>query len=191
MTLRGLALLSLTLAGFAAVPHAVFALAGKLERPSLSMPADRAVPREGRTTVLGVLDDRRFHYVSGYFVNWSTVLYYSGNTADLNRFLDELSKIDGTRLLIRFSQGSAEAEQPFGWVPKPAGQQLKDGETAGYTRRADPPFPAPVWQWRVDHVGLGELSRQLTITIQLGDGKIDLETLTIPLIRGAAPAAAP
>lgn len=147
-----------TLVAFVAslLPAAAFALGGTLDRPGLATPAGVDL-----RPAIEVLSDDAFDYTTGWFINSHSMLCYAGDAADLNRFLDALSRVDGVTLSLRFSKETGPESSPF-----PGG-----------------PAPKPC-QWSVDHNAWGDAGL-LSVTVYLGDGKIDFEQLALPSWHGA------
>ncbi len=133
-----------------------FAAGGTLESPSIAVSA--ASDREANEW-LGVLASKKYKFIVGDFINSTTNLYYSGDTASLNDFLEELSAIEGTTIRISFSKESKTASSAFG---------------------SDEGHSGPC-QWHIQH--LGHEPEVFNITIFLGDGRIDLSELSVPAIR--------
>ena len=79
-----------------------FALGGTLESPSIAVSA--ASGREAKDW-LGVLANKKYKFIVGDFINSTTNLYYSGNTASLNDFLAELFVVEGDNDSHLFFQG--------------------------------------------------------------------------------------
>ena len=134
----------------------VLAVGGTLTAPSLSVSA--ASGRDAKDW-LDVLSKQKYKFVVGDFINSTTNLYYSGDTASLNDFLADLSAVEGTTLRITFSKDSKTAESAF----------------------ADNNTPRGPCQWQIQH--LGTTPDVFDVTIFLGDGKIDVSQLAIPAIQ--------
>jgi hypothetical protein len=83
------------------LPMAVLAMAGHLNSPSLAFPAE--FPEASRTNIIAALTQPEYKFVGGEFVNFSTQLYYSGDTKALNHFLQRLSKCPDANLSITFA----------------------------------------------------------------------------------------
>ncbi len=140
----------LSLALLVMVPTSAFALAGLLSRPSIAFSTNS---KPSHDMVMKVLANKKYKFVTGSFVNWSTTMWYSGNAADLTEFLDGLAQFDGLKLLVKYSKDRGVADTTrFGKAGK---------KTA--------------CQWRVDHC-----VDKFTITIYLGDAKIKKKDVTIP-----------
>ncbi len=139
-----------------------FALGGTLERPSLSVSA--ASGRNAKDW-LDVLSKKKYHFISGDFINWNTNLYYGGDTASLNDFLADLAAVEGTTIRVSFSKEAKTAQPAFGGDEKLRGP----------------------CQWWIQHSGFEPEVFQ--ITIFLGDGKIDVSQLTLPAIHSPQNAA--
>lgn len=141
-----------------------FALAGVLKSPSIAIAVDASgSPKSpGLKKALDVLRDKKYEYVIGSFINSASRLCYAGETDDLNRFLDELAKIDGIQVSVSFSREKGWAESPFD------GPKHKKGPC----------------QWEVFHMG-----QRFQVKAYLGDGKIDIEKLVLPAINGSGQAA--
>jgi hypothetical protein len=144
----------------------VFALAGKLDRPGISIPV---VERDGESVhdpVVKAIDEvlkrKDWTFAGGYFVNWSTWLRYQGDAEELSAFLKALSEIDGARVTVTFARDSGKA------ISAPL---------EGADADAD-------WQWSVSHVNLEENATLVVVTIYLGENGVDLEDVVFPPIHG-------
>ena len=148
-----------------------WALAGKLDRPSIAIPATgEGVASQQDPVCAGmhkVLTEHAKQFVSGRFINAHTTMEFCGTTAELNALLKELAAVEGAGLQIRFSKG---ADDPVNLIVK--------------TEDASPPY-----QWRIEHNAWAGDAHSLSITIYLGDGKIKVEEVQIPTIVGKKPAA--
>jgi len=134
------------------------AAGGTLETPSISVAT--ASGRNGAEWVT-VLADKRFKFIVGDFVNATTNLYYAGDTESLNSFLSNLVTVEGTVIHVSFSKESKDAASDFGSDEKHSGP----------------------CQWQIQH--LGREPEVFYVTVFLGDGKIDITKLNLPLIRSA------
>lgn len=99
-------MLSAAIAGLLlGVPSAVQALAGKLDRPSLSFPSGF----ENREAIMKVLSSPDFKYAGGSFVNAHSILNYQGGAAPLNEFLVRLAACKGVKVSVSFSPLEGDA----------------------------------------------------------------------------------
>jgi len=153
--MRRLCAIAVALLSLAAARDA-FALGGTLDSPSIAVSA--ASGREAKDW-LGVLANKKYKFIVGDFINATTNLYYSGDTATLNGFLDELSAVEGTTIRISFSKESKTADSAFG------GKEAHRGPC----------------QWHIQHLGLDP--EVFNFTIYLGDGKINVDDLSLPAMR--------
>ncbi len=92
------------------------ALAGDLTRPSISIPVvgeggkhDPVVERMHR-----VLDSHEKDFTGGHFLNAHSVLHFAGGTKTVNALLDELSKVEGATLHVRFSKEAGVTQMLVG-----------------------------------------------------------------------------
>lgn len=142
-----------------------FSLGGTLDHPSIAIPATGEELNGQREAVENrlylVLVDHKAKFVIGHFVNARSTLYFSGTAEDLSKLLADLAAVKGAVLSVRFSNARGEAASPF----------AKD-------------VPASPSQWEIEHDGWSAAPRKLTITVYLGDGKIDMERLALPEIVG-------
>ena len=151
---------SVVLATAAFAPVSASALGGSLERPSLAMPTGTDL-----RGVTEVLSREEFGYVTGWFINAHSMLYYSGDADRLNRFLAALTACDEIDVSVRFSAEAGEARSIF-----PAGEEGT--------------IEAPC-QWSVQHSAWVD-ARRLTVTVYLGDSKIAPADLSLPAWRGGS-----
>ncbi len=143
-----------------------FGMGGLLKQPGLafSTSASTGAAELGKAKLpaqtqklINVLSDKKQKFVGGYFINWETHLYYAGDAAHLDRFLDELAKAGG-RIHLHLSKAMS-------------GTTLKMGDDVMESGPA---------QWEVAHNPfLGD--DRFDVTIYLGDGKIDPEKLHLEL----------
>ena len=133
-----------------------FAVGGSLNSPDI---ASSGTTRDRDTAErLKILSDKKFNFIVGYFVNWTTHLDYGGDTASLNAFLSDLAATHGTTIDVAFSKETKTAASPF---------------DNGKGRSG-------ACQWEVFHSG--EKQTVFHATIYLGDGKIDIAKLALPPI---------
>lgn len=135
----------------------VYALAGPLDRPGISIPDGDAVVMK----LHEVLSDDSREFVGGHFVNWFSTLTFAGNTEDINKLLDELSKIEGLTMSIRFQSDRGLYEQAF-----PSNE---------------PHDPHP-FDYQIKHEG----GRSIEITIHVSKAGVDLENLRLPDMTGVS-----
>lgn len=84
----------------------VLGVGGDLCHPSLSFRSD--TPPAVRTQVMKVVSDKKYGFIRGSFVNWSTRLIYGGDTQSLSEFIAALSQIPGHHVKVSFSRGLKE-----------------------------------------------------------------------------------
>jgi hypothetical protein len=138
----------------------VWAMGGDLKRPTIAMSRSDKNDRDFVEGVMSAFSLRERHFTGGYFVNARTVLCFSGGTKTVNGLLEDLSRIDGAVLNVRFSKGT-------GTTPSLVPDKLKAGKTCDCT---------------IEHNGEG-FAHDLTVTIYLGGEDVDVEKLEIPPIR--------
>lgn len=155
----------------------VFALGGQLASPVISVPKPprpgevermNLAPAEQNWTLLFESFEKAF--ISGYFINSRTWLYFEGDATTLNRMLRELQTAAGVKFGVRFSNKPIDVASPFGGKPEALLKQK-----------------AATAQWGIDHDGS---SGSVWIAIYTGAGGIDLEKLEIPEMKGTATAPA-
>ena len=78
----------------------VFGLAGDLDAPSLSFPADSKIQKG----VMSVISDKKFKFLRGHFINAYSTLTFFGDAASLNAFLFRLSQCEGSKVSVTFSK---------------------------------------------------------------------------------------
>jgi hypothetical protein len=141
---------------FLVVPAVAFARGGTLPRPGIAQPTgvDLSQVRE-------VLARKDFKYATGWFINAHSVLCYEGDAGDLSRFLQGLAECENATVSLRFSRELGESRSPF-----------VDKESAPRS-----------CQWRVEHNAWVDADH-LTVTVYVGDERIDLEKLALPAWRG-------
>lgn len=140
------------------LPRTARAEGGVLDSPSISLPAGV------QFDALKVLADKRHRFIRGSHINWSTALYYAGEAKDLNAFISALLDIPGTTVSVRFSKEAGVAIVPA---------FNKANEAIG-----DEPC-----QWRVSHTAGRKTYRHFDVLVYLGDGKIDVEQLRMPVMK--------
>jgi hypothetical protein len=148
----------LALIGSLAGTTRVFGLGGTLTSPSLSVAASSG--RDGADWIK-VLSDKKYKFVVGDFINSTTNLYYAGGADSLSAFLADLAAVPGTEIQVTFSKESKTASSSFGGEGSPTGP----------------------CQWQIQHLGF--IPTMFNVTIYLGDGKIDISKLSLPVIRSA------
>jgi len=131
-----------------------------LKRPSIAMPGSGKKDRAFLEAVMSAFSLRERHFTGGYSTNARSVLCFSGGTKTVNGLLEDLSRIEGTVLIIRFSKAA-------GATPSLVPDKLKPGKPCNCT---------------IEHNGSG-FAHDLTVTIYLGSEEIDVEKLEIPPIR--------
>lgn len=159
------------------VPADLFALGGEVTSPVISVPK---LPRPGETKRMNLapaeqnwtllFESFEKAFISGYFINSRTWLYFDGDATTLNRMLKELQTAEGVKFGVRFSNKTIDVASPFDGRPKASAKN--NAATA---------------QWRINHDGS---SGSVWITIYTGAGGIDLEKLEIPEMKGTATAPA-
>ena len=77
----------------------VWALAGKLDKPSVALPAGYPAKQQ----VMAALNRKDATFVDGHFVNSFTSLRYRGNWLAFNLFLEDLAA-SGVPVAVRFKQ---------------------------------------------------------------------------------------
>lgn len=153
------------------VPSNLFAMGGQVTSPVISVPKP---PRPGEAKRMNfvtaqqnrtlLFKDFEKAFISGYFINSLTWLYFDGDAATLNRMLNELHSAEGVEFGVRFSSKAIDVASPFDGRP---GSSAKG--------------KAATAQWRINHDGA---SGSVWITIYTGAGGIDLEKLEIPAMKG-------
>ena len=91
-----------TIAVLLACAAPVFALAGKLESPSVAFSGD--YPKDAQEKVMAALTRKDCKFLGGEFVNWFTTLRYQGETKALNLFLGDLAKCPGVTVHVGFKK---------------------------------------------------------------------------------------
>lgn len=151
------------------VERAALGMGGNLDEPSIAVPVDpgtKAADPVARK-ILDVLQAHEKGFTGGWFINSHSELYFAGGTKGVNALLGDLAKVEGAAILVRLSK------------------------EAGATRRG---FPAAGAQaespcdLKVDHLGWGD-ARAVTLTVDLGGGRVDPAELELPAIAGRAPPA--
>jgi hypothetical protein len=100
-------------------------------------------------------------FVSGRYINAHSTIGFCGTTADLNALLSDVAAIDGAKILVRFSTGRNNLVL------------LSDSTAA-----ADPPRTNGK-----SSNGWGD-AQYLLITIIIGDDKIKVEEVQLPMVSG-------
>lgn len=147
------------------VPDLALARAGKLDRPSISIPTvgegEASTPDRICSAIQETLNQHSKQFVSGRFVNAHSTMEFGGTAAELNALLKDLAVIEGAKIQIRFSEGSDDLLKPY---VKAEGDKLP-------------------YQWKIEHNAWGD-AQYLSITIFVGDGGIKVEDVQIPMIVG-------
>jgi hypothetical protein len=138
----------------------VWAMGGDLKRPTIAMSRSNKKDRDFVEGVMSAFSLREKHFTGGYFINARSVLCFSGGTKTVNGLLEDLSRIDGAVLIVRFSKAA-------GSTPSLVRDKLKVGKPCDCT---------------IEHNGEG-FTHDLTVTIYLGSEEMDVEKLEIPPIR--------
>jgi len=141
----------------------VHAMRGNLKRPGIAIPTTGADGQPDATVaamnkVLQAYDKR---YAGGHFINSHSVLHFNGGTRTINALLDELSKVEGAVLRVRFSKEAGSVNSPF--IDK--AKQPQDCDCT------------------IEHNAWGD-AHELTVTIYTGSDDLDLDELVIPALRG-------
>jgi hypothetical protein len=144
-----------------------YGMGGNVNRPSLAIPADPKTKEMDRVVkkLAEVLQGHQKVFTGGSFLNSHSVLYFGGKTAGVNALLGDLAKVEGATIQVRFSK------------------------EVGVTRWMFPVKDTPAdlsCDCEVDHLAWGD-ARTITLTIYLGGGRIQLETLDLPPIAGRPP----
>ena len=141
------------------------AIGGRLGRPGIAIPSPSGNGKRDATVeaMNKVLREHESRFVGGHYINSHSVLQYAGGTRTVNLLLDELSRIDGTVLRIKFSRDRGMTDMQFA-DPK------------------DQPKPCDI---TVDHNAWGS-AHELTMTIYLEGDDMKLEDLALPAIQGRA-----
>jgi hypothetical protein len=144
-------------------------MGGNLDRPSIAIPADPKTKEMDPVVqkIAEVLQSHQKAFTGGSFLNSHSVLYFGGKTAGVNALLGDLAKVEGTTIRVRFSKEAGVTQWMF---------PIKD-----------PPADLSC-DCEVDHLGWGD-ARMITLTVYLGGGRIDPDTLELPAIVGRAGAA--
>jgi hypothetical protein len=124
----------------------------------LEQPGLASHPGDDTTAIMAVLNSERHEYAGGLFLNSFSTMHFRGDVEALNMFIGELSEIDNVTVHVRFSKSTG------------VGRTLRN-ETG-------------VCQWRMTHHPSGT-AHEIGVTVFLGDGRIDLDNLRLPAIRGA------
>ncbi len=82
-----------------------FGLAGNLDAPSLSFPANS----KSQKAVMEVISDKQFRFLRGRFVNAFSTLLYGGDADSLNTFLSKLARCPGAKVTVAFDKGGEDA----------------------------------------------------------------------------------
>ncbi len=107
-----IAILTMVGATLAVAAPQASALSRGLEQPDIFFP--KAYNQKKAASILNVLQDKQFKYVSGLTSFWPargpqslaypTFLYYDGETASLEKFVAALVKLQGVHLQVSFSR---------------------------------------------------------------------------------------
>lgn len=139
-----------------------YGLGGNLTGPSISMPGDPKT-RELDPVAKKLAEALQAHtkdFTGGSFLNAHTVMYFGGKTRGVNALLDDLAKVEGATIQVRFSKEAGVTRWMF----------------PGKDIPADRPCDC-----EVDHMGWGG-ARAIRVTIYLGGGRIDPDALELPPI---------
>ena len=136
------------------LPTDALAWGAPLEHPSLAMPEGLDAGR-----LMETLSRPDFTFVTGWFINAHTVMFYTGDADQLSAFLEAVTQHSRLAVHLRFSAEVGEASSRF-----PLGERGV--------------VTAPC-QWSVDHQGWGT-GDAITVTVFLGDGTIRPEQVVFP-----------
>jgi hypothetical protein len=111
--------------------------------------------------------------VHGFMVNWTDTFFYSGDTADFNRFVEAYSKLENVELRVVIHVGSTKAQSP--WDNKdrdiPADWSYHLWNT-GPIPKGGKPAPAKVDVWLGSRIKLESLRIPANVEVVSG-GEIE------------------
>jgi hypothetical protein len=140
----------------------MYGVAGKLDKPRIAIAAADGTPAASMAAINRILEAHETQFVGGHYINAHSTLQFTGGTKTINSLLDELSKVEGVTLHVRFSRGAELGDALPG-----AGERL----------------PSP-YDCVINHNNWVD-AYSLSITIYPGEN-VKLEDLAIPAIRGQA-----
>lgn len=148
------------------VADRIYGRAGKLDKPVIAVPASTDGTPDATVAAMNrILLAHEKQFIGGHYVNAHRVLQFAGGTKTINALLDELSKVEGATLYVRFSNSpddSGVVERLAG-----AGQDLPK-----------------TYDCQIEHNGWLDTS-SLSVTVYLG-GNVRPEDLSLPAIHGRA-----
>jgi len=111
--------------------------------------------------------------VHGYMVNWEDVFFYSGDTADFNRFVEAYSKLENVELRVVIHAGARKARSPWDKEDRdiPVDWSYYVWNT-GTTARGGKPAPARVDVWLGSRIKLEDVRIPANVEVVSG-GEIE------------------
>ena len=111
--------------------------------------------------------------VHGFMVNWEDVFFYSGDTADFNRFIEAYSKLENLEHRIVIHAGTKKARSPWDKEDRniPVGWSYYVWNT-GPVPKGGKPAPAKVDVWLGSRIKLEELRIPANVEVVSG-GEIE------------------
>jgi hypothetical protein len=152
------------IAVFGIAVNRLYARAGKLDKPEIAIGGADGTPDATGAAINRILLTHEKQFVGGHYINALSTLQFAGGTKTINSLLDELSKVEGAILYVRFSRGAEFVDALPG---------------------TGNPLPKP-YDCVIEHNAWTD-AYSLSVTIYLGDD-VKLEDLAIPAIRGQAAA---
>jgi hypothetical protein len=109
--------------------------------------------------------------VHGYFVNWEDVFFFAGDTAALNKFLDDYARTPNAELRVVLHPGPKKARSPWDKADRdiPVDWSLYTWNTGG---KGQKPAPTRVDVWVGAKIKLDELRVPANVTVESG-GEIE------------------
>jgi hypothetical protein len=138
----------------------VFARAGDLDRPSISIPVFEGKSDPVAKRMSEVLATHRKEFIGGHYINAHSTLDFAGGTKTINALLAGLSKVEGATIYVHFSKDEGVSHRLFGKAP------------------GDRPCACSL-----DHNGWAN-AQAIGITIYVSNPDLDICQLTMPAIQG-------
>jgi hypothetical protein len=111
--------------------------------------------------------------VHGFMVNWEDVFFYSGDTADFNRFVEAYGKIENVELRVVIHAGAKKARSPWDKEDRdiPVDWSYYIWNT-GSTAKGGKPAPSRVDVWLGSRIKLGDVRIPANVEVTSG-GEIE------------------
>jgi hypothetical protein len=108
--------------------------------------------------------------VHGFMVNWVDVFFYSGDTADFNRFVEAYSKLENVELRVVIHAGARKARSP--WDKEDRDIPVDWSYDVWNTAKGGKPAPTRVDVWLGSRIKLADVRIPANVEVVSG-GEIE------------------